>query len=231
MRFKQPPERAEMQPIEVSHPMELIHLDFLTLVGKTGDVRSTNIMVITDHFMRYAQAYVTPKQTAVVAARALWENFLVHYGWPEKILTDQGRSFESNLFRELRILAKIKKLHTSPYHPETNGQCERFNTTLISMLGTLPSHAKRNSQEWITTLTHAYNCTVSPITRFTPYILIFGRNPKLPLDIDLRISAMEQKTTSHQNYVQKLHSRLQWAYETAQENSKKESEHHKKYYD
>ena len=60
---------------------------------------------------------------------------------------------------------------------------------------------------------------------------MFGRNPKLPLDIDLGISTMEQKTTSQQNYVQKLHSRLQWAYERAQENSKKESEHHKKYYD
>ena len=96
LRFKQPQERAEMQPIQVSHPMELIHLDFLTLRGKTGDVRGTNIMVITDHFMRYAQAYVTPKQTTVVAAHALWENCR----WPEKILTDQGRSFESNLFRE-----------------------------------------------------------------------------------------------------------------------------------
>ena len=220
LRFKQPQERAGMQPIQVSHLMELIHLDFLTLGGKTGDVRGTNIVVITDHFTRYAQAYVTPKQTTVVAAHALWENFLVHYGWPEKILTNQGRSFESNLFRELCNLAKIKKLHTSPYHPETNGQCEHFNTTLISMLGTLPSHAKRNWQEWITTLTHAYNCTVSPVTGFTPYFLMFGRNPKLPLDIDLGISTMEQEVTSQQNYAQKLYSRLQWAYERAQENSK-----------
>ena len=83
LQFKQPPERAEMQPIQVSHPMELIHLDFLTLGGRTGDTRGTNIMVITDHFTRYAQAYVTPKQTAAVAARALWENFLVHYRWPD----------------------------------------------------------------------------------------------------------------------------------------------------
>ena len=108
LRFKQPPERAEMKQIQVSHPMDLIHFDFLTLGGKTGDIRGSNIMVITDHFMRYAQAYVTPKQTAAVAARALWENFLVHYRWPEKILTNQGRSFESNLFRELCSLAKIK---------------------------------------------------------------------------------------------------------------------------
>ena len=61
-----------------------------------------------------------------------------------KFLTDQGKSFENNLFQELRDLAQVKKLCTSPYHPKTNGQCEHFNATLISMLGTLPTHAKRN---------------------------------------------------------------------------------------
>ena len=88
LRFKQPQEKAEMKPILVSYPMELIHLDFLTLGGKAGDAKSTNILVITDHFTRYAQAYFTPKQTAIVVTLTLWENFLVHYGWPEKIITD-----------------------------------------------------------------------------------------------------------------------------------------------
>ena len=125
----------------------------------------------------------------------------------------------------------LKKLHTSPYHPETNGQCEQFNATLISMLGTLPSHAKKNWQEWVTTLTHAYNCMVSPVTGFSPYFLMSGRNLKLPLDIDLGIPTMEQEPTSQQNYAQKLYSKLQWAYQKAQKTSKKESEHHKKYYD
>ena len=223
LRFKQPQERAEMQPILVSYPMELIDLDFLTLGGKAGGTKSTNILVITDHFTKYAQAYITPKQTAIVVARTLWENFLVHYGWPEKILTDQGKSFENNLFQELCSLAQMKKLCTSPYHPEINGQCEHFNATLISMLGTLPTHAKKNWQEWVATLTHAYNCTASPVTGFSPYFLMFGRTPKLPLDIDLGIPVVEQEQTSHQNYVQKLHSMLQWAYQKALENNKKES--------
>ena len=60
------------------------------------------------------------------------------------------------------------------------------------MLGTLRSHAKKNWQEWITTLTHAYNCTVSPVTGFSPYFPMFGRNLKLLLDIDLGIPAMER---------------------------------------
>ena len=167
LRFKQPQERVEMQPILVSYPMELIHLDILTLGEKAGDAKSTNILVITDHFTKYVQACITPKQTVVVVAHTLWENFLVHYGWPEKILTDQGKSFENNLFQELCNLAQVKNLCTSPYHRETNGLCEHFNATLIIMLGTSPSHAKKNWQEWVTSLTHTYNCTLSPVTRFS----------------------------------------------------------------
>ena len=105
---------------------------------------SVNILIVTDHFTKYAQAYITPKQTAVVVAQTLWDNFLVHYGWHEKILNDQGKSLENNLIRELYELAQVKNLCTSPYHLETNGQCEHFNATLINMLGTLPMHAKKN---------------------------------------------------------------------------------------
>ena len=133
-----------MQPILVSYALELVHLDFLTLGGKADDNRSVNILIVTDHFAKYAQAYVTSKQMAPVVAQTLLENFLVHYGWPEKILTDQGKCSENSLIRELCILAQIKKFCTSPYHPETNGQCEHFNATLINLWGTLPTHAKKN---------------------------------------------------------------------------------------
>ena len=51
--------------------MELIHLDLLTLGRKAGDAKSTNIFVITDHFTKYAQAYITPKQTAIVVAHTI----------------------------------------------------------------------------------------------------------------------------------------------------------------
>ena len=77
-----------MQPVLVSYSLELILLDFLTSGGKAEDNRGVNILVVMDHFTKYAQAYVTPKQTAPVVAQTLWENFLVHYGWPEKILTE-----------------------------------------------------------------------------------------------------------------------------------------------
>ena len=92
------------------------------------------------------------------------------------------------------------------------------------MLGTLPTHAKKNWQEWIATLTHAYNCTVSSITGFSPNFPMFGRTPKIPLDVELGVTPKDPEQTSYQNYAKKLQSRLKWAYQKAQENNKKESE-------
>ena len=64
--------------------------------------------MITDYFTRYSQAFIMPKQTALCVAKTLWENFLVHYGWPEKIITDQGKSFKNQLVKELCDLAEVK---------------------------------------------------------------------------------------------------------------------------
>ena len=74
-------------------------------------------------------------QTAKCTGQNLWDKFIVHYGLPEKILTDQGHNFESNLLKALCEIVQVKKIWTSGYHPETNGQCKHFNATLINMLG------------------------------------------------------------------------------------------------
>ena len=121
-------------------------------------------------------------------------------------------------------MAQVQKLCTSPYHPETNGQCEHFNATLIGMLGTLPTHAKKNLQEWIATLTHAYNCTVSSVREFSPYFLMFGRTPKIPLDMEMGVTLMDKEPESYQNCAKKLQASLKWAYQKDQENNRKESE-------
>ena len=172
VRFKQTPEQEEMYQITASYPLELIHLDFLGIGGRKDKLK--NILVITDHFTRYAQCYITEQQTAKTAADVMINQFFANYGWPDKILTDRGVSFENLLFQEICDQAKVKKLRTTAYHPQTNGQCERFNKTLIRMIGTLPVSHKQNWQEWIPTLVHAYNCSTSSVTGFSPYFLIYG---------------------------------------------------------
>ena len=83
----------------VPHPLELVHLDFLCLEPWKG--REENVLVITDHFTRYPQAYVTRTQTAQTTAKTLWDKFIVHYGLPKKILTNQGCNFEGQLVADL----------------------------------------------------------------------------------------------------------------------------------
>ena len=60
MQFKQPQEHEELYPIETSYPMKLVHMDFVT-IGKVGEPKVLNVLVVTDHFTKYAQAFVTPK--------------------------------------------------------------------------------------------------------------------------------------------------------------------------
>ena len=71
IRLKQPQEKSEMQPILVSYPLELVHLDFLTLGGKMDDSKRINVLIVTDHLTKYVQAYVTPKETAVSPLRTI----------------------------------------------------------------------------------------------------------------------------------------------------------------
>ena len=99
------------------------------------------------------------------------------------------------------------------------------------MLDTLPTHAKKNWQEWIATPTHAYNSTVSSVTGLSPYFLMFGRNSKIPLDIEMGVTLIGQESESYQNYAKKLQARLKLDYQKAQENNRKESKNQKKYYD
>ena len=155
LRFKTQPEKAQLNPIVATRPMELVHIDYLTIEApeNSRSSKDINILIITDHFTRYAQAHITSSQKAHVVAKTLWEHFFVHYGFPEKILSDQSV-----------LISELCELRTTPYRPEGNGSCERFNRTLISMLGTLPEEFKNKWTQHVSTLTYVYNCTRSNAT-------------------------------------------------------------------
>ena len=79
----------------------------------------------------------------------------MHYGWPEKIHSDQGGCLESLLIKELCNIADVQKFQTTPYHPQGNAQVEKFNHTLTHMIGTLDTKQKEKWQDWVVTPTHA----------------------------------------------------------------------------
>ena len=168
---KSQPDKAPHLNIEASQLLELIHLYYLKIEPSKGNIE--NVLVITDHFTRYAQAFPLETQRALATVKLLWNNFILHYGFPSKIITDQGQNFESELIENLCQLAEVQKLRSSPYHPQTNGQCESFNGTLLNMLRTLTPEQKRDWKSHIPALVHTYNCTSNAATGFSPYYLLF----------------------------------------------------------
>ena len=98
---------APLQPIIASQPMELVHMDFLSIEPSKKNIE--NVLVITDHFTRYAQAYPSKTQTAQETAKMLWENLIRHYGFPEKSLSDQSRNFESELISDFVNWLRLKR--------------------------------------------------------------------------------------------------------------------------
>ena len=226
LRRKTPPQAAPLQPILVTQPLELVHMDYLSLGPSKGNIE--NVLVITDHFTRYALAYPTKTQTAQATARILWDNFICHYGFPEKFISDQGRNFESELCK----IAGAKKVHTIPYHPQGNGQCERFNSTLCNMLGTLSEEEKSDWKSHLGCMTHAYNCTKHASTTYSLYYLMFGRHPRLPIDVEFGLNKPNcSDNSSKSRYIQKLRRRLNYAFQKASKYSDQQAGKYKHSYD
>ena len=99
------------------------------------------------------------------------------------------------------------------------------------MIGSLNLSEKRCWQDWVSTLTHAYNCTHCDSTGFSPYYLMFRRVPRLPIDIEYGVTQPELIDKSRQNYARKLWARLNWVFKIAKDVNLKESERQKRYYD
>ena len=183
--------------------------------------------MITNHFTQYAQAIVTSSQTSKCTVQNLRDKIIVHYGLPEKILANQGHNLDSDLLKELCELAQVKKIRMTSYHPQTNGQCECFNATLINMLGTLPEKPKSTWREQVPTLVHPYNCTRNNASDFSMYFLMFGRKPCLQIDILFGTNTAELKCSTSTKYVENPKQRIEWVYKTANEVVKNEQEQNK----
>ena len=178
-------QKAPLHPIVSRTPLEIVAIDHVKLEPSRSGY--TYAMTIIDHYTKFVVAVPVKDLTARTTADAFWKHFLLPYGCPERILTDQGSAFESQLFKELCTLHNCQKIRTTAYHPQGNGLCEKMNQTLIEMLRAVPPATRSDWPTLLPQLMYTYNNTIHCSTGYTPYYLMFGRQGKLPADHTLGV--------------------------------------------
>ena len=149
----------------------------------------------------------------------------------QQLHTDQGKTFESNLFQEMTKILGIKKTRTTPYHPQSDGLVERMNRSLKDMLSKVVNSQQDDWDLRIPQVLLAYRTMVHTSTGFSPHRMMFGREARMPIDLMLPEAPGERKYSSSMEYVEGTKNGFREAYEIARGNTNRAAQRYKDYYD
>jgi len=158
---------GHMRNIIAGAPLDLVTMDILSGLPVAAD-GSKYILVLCDHFTKWVEAYPLPDQEASTCMRAAYEGFFSRFGYPLQIHTDQGRNFESTLFKEICAMTGVTKSRTTPFHPRSDGLTERANRTILQMLRTTCHDDPTCWPSKLPVVLSAYRMTQHKATGITP---------------------------------------------------------------
>lgn len=140
------------------------------------------ILVCTDNLSKYVVTVPLRNEETETFITAFFNFFIAKHGCPKLVISDRGSNLKSKMAQDFFELYGIKRQMTSPYHPQSNGQTERFNRTLAAALTMYVSESQQEWSSYLQAMTFAYNISEHSVTRVSPYELVFNRRPRLPID-------------------------------------------------
>lgn len=174
--------KTELQSIPVGLPWETLGIDVLGPLRKTEN-GNKYIVVISDYLTKWPEAYPMKEAKTETIAKILVEEVFCRFGIPSRLLSDRGAAFLSDVMAEILKLLSVKKVNTSPYHPQTDGLVERFNRTLIKLLSV---YVDKKQSDWDVHLPYvmfAYRTSIQRSVGEEPFFLMFGRRSRYPIEI------------------------------------------------
>ena len=168
--------------VTATRPFQKIAIDIIGVMPVMSNRGHRYILTVIDICSRYAEAIPLKKIESKDIVKELYEIF-TKFGFPEEIISDRGTQFTSSLTKEFMNTFGIKQKFTTPYHPQFNCMCERFNKTLKEMLSKVGNDDPKNWDLTLPSLLFAYREISHDSTGFSPFELMFGANPRGPLSI------------------------------------------------
>ena len=186
--------KAHQLQYHAGSSLERIHIDILEPLIETTR-GNQYVLVVVDQFSKWVERYALSDQTAVRVARTLVSEFIGRFGCPLELHSEQGRNFESRMFKEVCDLLKIVKTRTTPYRLSANDQVERMNRTILQILRCFIQGQQEDWDIPLATLGMAIRSTVNRQTGFTPNFLMLGREVLQPIDLMLNPGGEEEQRT------------------------------------
>lgn len=219
-----------MTQFVVGAPLDVIALDIVGPLKETGNQNSF-ILVLGDYFTKWKEAYAIPDHTALTVADKIVTEFICRFGTPKQLHSDQGREFESHLFKHICQLLGIDKTHTAPYRPQSDGLVENFNKSLKQMLTSFVNENQDDWDDYLPFLLMAYRSAVHSSTGCTPNLLMLGRENNLPIDLIVGSPMEGERHTCPVEYVEWVRKATEKCNNFVQKSLQNSALKQKKYYD
>jgi transposase InsO family protein len=216
-------------PESPERPFQITSMDITGPYPLTAR-RNKYLLTFVDHFSKYAEAYPIPDQSAEVCARVYAREIVTRHGTGSVLVTDQGGAFMSSFFSETCKVLGIQRIHTSSFHPESNGMAERWHRTLHTGLSHLVNSTHTDWDIQLPFFLMAYRGTPHTTTGYSPFYLLHGREMSLPGNDNLK-AKVATKARDIDQRIESLKATLRSAFRSVKQANKKSHERNKKYHD
>lgn len=187
-KVPRPQRQGKLGKYQVSRRGEIVAVDILSITPASSN-GCTKVLVIADALTRLCWAVALPDEKAATVADALYKEWICRFGPPEHLLSDRGKTFTGEVITRLCKRLGVKKISTSPYHPQCDGMIERLNRTLLKDIRAYVSPENDNWHSILPGACFRYNTSTHSATGSTPFLSTFGSEA---LDWDAELGLTDQ---------------------------------------
>ena len=173
---------ATHQPRKTGYVGELLFVDLVGPMPVTNN-QHKYILTMEDAYSRYVVAVPIRNKEAATVSKHLMDRYVSIFGTPAAIHSDQGKEFTASVFTDLMDKLQVGRTTTPAYNPQSNGNLERFHRTLNSIIRVFCDREDPEWEQYLPSATLAYNTKQHSSTGITPFLGMFGRECRLPIDL------------------------------------------------